>query len=232
MGFLDNSTNNIIVDAVLTDAGRDLLSKGDFEIVKFAFGDDEVDYTLIKKFGRTVGKQKIELNTPIFEAHTNGNLGLKHRLMTFNDPLLFKLPSLVLTTNDAAATTMTRGDFITLNFEQRVQGENVAAQTVDSSFLVSVDSKFLFISDGANELSGARAGKTGDGFQMYRIGRTGLTGNLGSTLSIKVQSQAISQASFTFYGDTSNKQQITTLLSVVGVQSGARVDIPIVVTQT
>ena len=231
MGFLDHSTNNIIVDAVLTDAGRDLLSKGDFEIVKFAFGDDEVDYGLIKKFGRTVGKQKIELNTPIFEAHTNGNLGLKHRLMTFNDPLLFKLPSLVVTTSETERT-LVKGNFITLDFEQRVTGENVAVQTVDSSFLVSVDSKFLFISDGANELTNAKAGKTGDGFQMYRIGRTGQTGQNGSRLRIKVQSQAISQASFTFFGDTSNKQQITTLLSVVGVQSGARVDIPIVITQT
>ena len=63
MGFLDNSTNNIIVDAVLTDFGRELLARNDgsFSIVKFAFGDDEVDYTLIEKFGRTVGKQKIEL---------------------------------------------------------------------------------------------------------------------------------------------------------------------------
>lgn len=68
MGFLDNSTNNIIVDAVLTDLGREKLADQTFSIVKFAFGDDEVDYTMIKKFGRTVGKQKIELNTPVFEA--------------------------------------------------------------------------------------------------------------------------------------------------------------------
>ena len=48
MGFLDNSTNNIIVDAVLTDYGRELLARNDgsFSIKKFAFGDDEVDYTL------------------------------------------------------------------------------------------------------------------------------------------------------------------------------------------
>ena len=46
MGFLDHSTNNIIVDAVLTDLGRLRLSQNDgsFSIVKFALGDDEVDY--------------------------------------------------------------------------------------------------------------------------------------------------------------------------------------------
>ncbi len=59
MGFLDHSTNNIIIDAVLTDRGRELLAKNDgsFRVVRYAFADDEVDYTIIKKFGRTVGKE-------------------------------------------------------------------------------------------------------------------------------------------------------------------------------
>jgi hypothetical protein len=64
MGYLDHSTNNIIVDAVLTDIGREFLARNDgsYSIVKFALGDDEVDYTRIQKFGRTVGKEKIEKN--------------------------------------------------------------------------------------------------------------------------------------------------------------------------
>ena len=83
MGFLDHSTNNIILDAVLTDVGRQFLSRNDgsFSIVKFALGDDEIDYSIIKKFGRTVGKEKIEKNTPVLEALTQGNLGLKYRLV-------------------------------------------------------------------------------------------------------------------------------------------------------
>ena len=62
MGFLDNSTNNIILDAVLTDLGRQALAKNDgsFSIFKFAFSDEEVDYGHIVNFGRTVGKEKIE----------------------------------------------------------------------------------------------------------------------------------------------------------------------------
>ena len=81
MGYLDHSTNNIIVDAVLTDIGREFLARNDgsFSIVKFALGDDEVDYTMIQKFGRTVGKEKIEKNTPVFEAQTNANLALKYK---------------------------------------------------------------------------------------------------------------------------------------------------------
>ena len=53
MGFLDHATNNIIIDAVLTDLGRAFLARNDgsFSLVKFAMGDDEVDYTIIEKFG-------------------------------------------------------------------------------------------------------------------------------------------------------------------------------------
>ena len=42
MGFLDHSTNNIILDAVLTDYGRQALAANDgsFSIFKFAFSDE------------------------------------------------------------------------------------------------------------------------------------------------------------------------------------------------
>jgi hypothetical protein len=68
MGFLDHSTNNIILDAVLTDVGRRKLADNDggFRIAFFSLADDEVDYTTIQKFGRTVGKEKIAKTTPVF----------------------------------------------------------------------------------------------------------------------------------------------------------------------
>jgi len=45
MGYLNNSTR--ILDAILTKKGREILSSGgDFEVSKFALGDDEVDYAL------------------------------------------------------------------------------------------------------------------------------------------------------------------------------------------
>ena len=48
MAFLDNS-GDIILDAVLTDEGRRRMSRGNFNIVKFALGDDEIDYSLYNK---------------------------------------------------------------------------------------------------------------------------------------------------------------------------------------
>lgn len=84
MGFLDHSTNNIIVDAVLTTKGRELLANNDdsFSINFFALGDDEVDYNIIKQYGRTVGKEKIEKNTPVQEAVTNGEQAIKSKLFS------------------------------------------------------------------------------------------------------------------------------------------------------
>ena len=79
MGFLNHSTNNVIIDAVLTEKGRELLARNDnsFNITKFKLGDDEVDYSILKKYGLIIGKEKIEKNTPIFEAVTDENLALK-----------------------------------------------------------------------------------------------------------------------------------------------------------
>ena len=107
MGFLDHSTNNIIVDAVLTDAGRRALARNDgsFQIFQFALGDDEVDYSIIQQFGRTVGREKIEKNTPILEAFTAGSLGLKHKLLSVSNEFLTHLPVLEMTLSGQDATT-------------------------------------------------------------------------------------------------------------------------------
>lgn len=91
MGFLDHSTNNIIVDAVLTDLGREKLAQGNKVsefIVWYGFADDEIDYTLTKKYGTIVGKEKIEKNTPIFEASTNSNTAVRYLLSTSSNPLV------------------------------------------------------------------------------------------------------------------------------------------------
>jgi len=82
MGFLDHTTNNIIVDAVLTDEGRaKLASANGLKIIQYAFADTEVDYTLLAKYGEIVGKEKIEKNTPIFEANTAQSSDLYHNLL-------------------------------------------------------------------------------------------------------------------------------------------------------
>ena len=72
MSFLDKS-QAIFVDAVLTDRGRQLLSKGDtLNIVKFALSDDGVDYSMYDVTD-TRGPDYFDssiLGMPILEAFT------------------------------------------------------------------------------------------------------------------------------------------------------------------
>ena len=101
MGFLNHATNNIIVDAVLTEKGREILARNDgsFDIQNFRLGDDEVDYSILEQYGIVIGKEKIEKNTPIFEAITDDKLALKYplrTLLTNNTEDIFAIPYLVL----------------------------------------------------------------------------------------------------------------------------------------
>ena len=99
MAFLDNS-GDIILDAVLTDTGRMRLARGDgsFRIVKFALGDDEIDYGIYNKThpsGSAYYDLEI-LQTPVLEAFTNNTSMLKSRLISISRTNLLYLPILKL----------------------------------------------------------------------------------------------------------------------------------------
>mgnify|MGYP003666340952 CR=1 FL=1 len=81
MGFQDNS-GDIILDVVLTDEGRRRLAKGDssFSIVKFALGDDEINYALFNTGSTTALQDLSILQTPILEAFTNNTSLMKSKL--------------------------------------------------------------------------------------------------------------------------------------------------------
>ena len=82
MGYLDNSS--VTVDAVLTKKGRELLAKGQFNITKFALGDDEVNYALYDtshNLGSAYYGEAIE-RMPVLEAFTNDTQTLKYQLVT------------------------------------------------------------------------------------------------------------------------------------------------------
>jgi hypothetical protein len=99
MGFLDNS-GDIILDAVLTDTGRMRLAKGDgsFKIVKFALGDDEINYERFNK-GHASGSAYYDLEllqTPILEAFTDNAASMKSKLISIPRTNLLYLPILKL----------------------------------------------------------------------------------------------------------------------------------------
>jgi len=95
MAFLDNS-GDIILDAVLTDTGRFRLAKGDgsFKIVKFALGDDEINYALYDKSNAS-GSAYYDLEilqTPILEAFTNNTATMNSKLLSIPRTNLLYLP--------------------------------------------------------------------------------------------------------------------------------------------
>ena len=97
MGFIDNS-GDIILDAVLTDLGRDLLSRADgsYKITHFALGDDEIDYSLYDATASTGTESTSLRQLPVFEASTESSIGLKYRLvsMTNNNTLFMPIVKL------------------------------------------------------------------------------------------------------------------------------------------
>ena len=99
MGFLDNS-GDIILDAVLTDLGRERMARGDgsFKIAKYAAGDDEIDYGKYER-NNVNGSAYYDLEilkTPILEAFTDNAGQLKSKLVTIPRNNLLYLPILKL----------------------------------------------------------------------------------------------------------------------------------------
>ena len=89
MGFQDNS-GDIILDMVLTDYGRQKLSKGNgLEVTQFALGDEEINYRLFDKTAASYQQDLSILQTPILEAFTNNASSLKSRLTTYTNDNLF-----------------------------------------------------------------------------------------------------------------------------------------------
>ena len=137
MAFLDNS-GDIILDAVLTDAGRARLAKGDgsFKIVKYAFADDEIDYSKYD-LNHASGSAYYDINiltTPVIEALTNNTSTMKNRLLSIPKTNLLYLPKLELNVSPSTVGTSMNGETETANaYIISVDGTTDKIFTGDSS---------------------------------------------------------------------------------------------------
>ena len=232
MGFLDHSTNNIIIDAVLTDTGRKMLAdnRGRFRIAFFSLADDEVDYSIIEKFGRAVGKEKIAKNTPIFEAQTKSSLAAKHRLLTLPDPTVVRLPSLTLTSknlsNELLSFNTSTSTTNTVSVEQTVEGETSIPDGVsDTTFTILVPDRFVSVR-GRTEISVEATTRVAS----YSVTRTDTNDQNGAKAEFTLILQpGLDDTIFNIYGDSDNKNKISSVVSIVGDQSGIRKDFKITI---
>lgn len=230
MGFLDLSTSGIILDAVLTDKGRELLANGvnSFSIAKFAFSDEEVDYGIIESFGRTVGKEKIEKNTPVLEASTSGNLAQRYRLRSINNDALSLLPTVTVTSGlTDSVVSLGRTTLSGLSTRQSVtisqamtEGVTIDPDLTDFSYRVTIDNLFLTI-----------RGRVPDSVDTNNVAvytipaNSTITSQNLSSVTFTIVAKSISDRIFTTYssliGTTST---VTRNIGVSGVNSGAFVN--------
>ena len=98
MAFLDNS-GDIILDAVLTDLGRRRMAEGKFNIIKFALGDEEINYQLWDTTQDQNAHYDLQiLQTPLLEAFTSNESLMRSKLFSLARTDLLYMP--ILKVND------------------------------------------------------------------------------------------------------------------------------------
>jgi hypothetical protein len=151
MSFLDNS-GDIILDAVLTDTGRRQLARGDgsFRIVKFAFGDDEVNYELYATGAAGANRDLDILQSPVFEAFTNNTSTMKSKLLTIANNNLLYLPVNKLNQNLGPQLMATTGN----SHAADTNGAILLSvdRTTSDAFEAGINTKLngLLLADGTN----------------------------------------------------------------------------------
>jgi hypothetical protein len=242
MGYLDHSTNNIILDAVLTDYGRQRLATANssFNVTHYSLGDDEVDYRIIKKYGRTVGKEKIEKNTPIFEALTNSSIALKYRLIgRENDGTSISTIYLpVLKTNSTVALEKTQNSSVSVKVDlyfNNSTGASVPAELIQTIYKIKVSDRFFTIDTpvGGNLTQPDTARNLANAGDPNRIATYTFTtsSSTQTSISFNVKARNIDNTTLSVYGKriatNSSVRQITSYITVVGERHGCTLDIPV-----
>lgn len=240
MGFLNHSTNNIIIDAVLTEKGRELLSRNDnsFNISQFRFGDDEVDYSILEKYGLIIGKEKIEKNTPIFEALTDENLAIKYPIRTFvdnNTNRIYAFPFLTfedsntvikLSSNLESTINNTSNIYIKTFVNQDTSFSLEEGSLIDSSFTIKVFDKVLRLTnftpdDVINDIAYYNINATEDGLDF--IGQKKLK------FSVTPIGRVTSSV-YNYYATSSDQTLIKTQVEIIGNSTNSRLIVPVTIT--
>lgn len=217
MGYLNNQV--VTVDAILTTKGRELLAKGDgsFSITQFALGDDEIDYTLYNPnhpSGSAFYGQAIE-NLPLIEAIPNEMQSMKYKLVTLPRGTA-KMPVLDL---GYTAITLRQG----------------ASLAITPQTLNYLGDNQLFEASGYTATIGdirTMAEFTATGIDTPQAASANQTTTLGTSISKTVIGTSITLRATTINTLFGNNSALYTTITVIGRDSGARLTIPVTITQT
>jgi len=219
MGYLNNSV--VTVDAILTTKGRELLSKNDgsFRITQFAFADDEIDYTLYNPThpsGSSFYGEAIQ-NMPLLEAFPQETQIMKYKLATLPRGTA-KLPVLNL---GYSAISLQQGASLaitpqTLNYLGNAQAFETSGY---SATISDVRLMNTFTGIGINTTAAQSANAVN-------------TVTLGTNVSQTIIGTQINLRATTVNTLFGTNTQLAATLTVVGLDSGARLTIPITINKT
>ena len=219
MGFQNNS--RITVDAILTKKGREALARNDgsFRITQFALADDEIDYTQYNPShpsGSSFYGEAID-NMPLLEAFPDESQIMKYKLVTLPRGTA-KLPVLDL---GYTAITLKQGAQLsitpqTLNYLDNAQSFETSgySATIADVRLLSTFNGVGINTEAAQQANNAATTTVGTNVSKTVIGT-----------QINLRATTIN----TLFGSNSS---IKTTLTVVGLDSGARITIPITINKT
>ena len=219
MGYQNNS--RITVDAILTKKGREALARNDgsFRITQFALADDEIDYTQYNPShpsGSSFYGEAID-NMPLLEAFPDESQIMKYKLVTLPRGTA-KLPVLDL---GYTAITLKQGAQLsitpqTLNYLDNAQSFETSgySATIADVRLLSTFNGVGINTEAAQQANNAATTTVGTNVSKTVIGT-----------QINLRATTIN----TLFGSNSS---IKTTLTVIGLDSGARITIPITINKT
>jgi hypothetical protein len=217
MAYLNNQY--VTIDAVLTKKGRELLARNDgsFQITQFALADDEIDYTLYNPThpsGSAFFGEAIE-SMPLLEAFVDETQIMKYKLVTLTRGTS-KLPVLalgldIIALRQAQSVQITPSTLNYLGTVSTYEPSGYMMTVGDSRFLstftgTGIDTTGLNITTPTPNSSGASLSAT-------QIGTT--FSLVATTINTLFPTSAVAGAS------------ISTTVTVMGRDSGARVTIPL-----
>ena len=205
----------VTVDAVLTTKGRELLARNDgsFQITQFSLADDEIDYTLYNPnhpSGSAFYGEAIE-NTPVIQAFPNDTQIMRYKLVTLPRGTS-RLPVVSLGYNtiilkQGASLTITPQTLNYLGASSTFEANGYVATIADIRLMSSFQ---------------------GTGITTTTVGDQNLNTTTGAVLS-----KSTIGTSFTLTATTVNTlfgsslSTLSTTITVIGRDSGARITIPI-----
>ena len=217
MGYLNNTV--ITVDAILTKKGREALARNDgsFRITQFALSDDEIDYTLYNPnhpSGSAFYGEAIE-GMPLLEAFPDDQQIMKYKLATLPRGTA-KLPILNLGYD---AITLKQGASLSITPQTLNYLDNVSIFETSGYVATIADVRLLSSFEGLGVNTQAAISQNS-------------TSTIGTNVSKTVIGTQINLRATTVNTLFGTNSQLRTTLTVVGLDSGARITIPVTINKT